>query len=355
MDELGLFYKCVPNRALAEKGEACSGYKIPKDRISVLIAANMDGDKLPLLAIAKFEKPLCFQNVRTLLTEYKFNKQSWMTGSLFEQWVRKLDRKFPLQGRSITLIVDDCSAHPHLTCLRAISLFFLPPNMTSMSQPLDQGIIHSFKMLYRKRILKKLISVIESEGSSSCHLNVNLLDALTMAAAAAWSGVKADTSVKCFRNAGFKITDDAACTESIAEPLSSTTAADRNDIDNLFHRLRDIAPISMTADEYLSVDETFVPTEELSTQDIAQNILEERADAEEEEEEETGNPAPKITTKAASQAVETLLIFFMQQADSCAALTKLNFIENLVDDFAIKVPKQCTIDSFFKPRDNASQ
>jgi hypothetical protein len=280
-DETGLFYKCVPNRTLAEKGDACSGYKIPKERISILFAANMDGDKLPLLAIGKFEKPRCFKNVKTLPTEYKFNKKAWMTGSIFEQWVRKMDRIFLLQGRSIALIVDNCSAHPRLTCLRAISLFFLPPNTTSVLQPLDQGVIYSFKMLYRKKILKKLISVIESEGNSSYHLNVNILDALTMAAAA-WNDLKAETIVKCFRKAGFIVTDETA---SIAEPQSSTTATDRTDIDNLFDRLSDIASINMTADEYLSVDETFVPTEELSTQDIAQNILEERADPEEEEEE----------------------------------------------------------------------
>lgn len=170
-------------------------------------------------------------------------------------------------------------------------------------------------------------------------------------AAAAWSDVKAETIVKCFRKAGFIITDE---TESIAEPQSPTTAADRTDIDNLFDRLGDISSISMSADEYLSVDETFVPTEELSIQGIAQNILEERAGAEEEEG-ETRNPAPKITTKAASQAVETLQMFFMQQADSSDTLTKLNIIENRVEDFAIKVTKQCTIHSFFKPRDSASQ
>jgi hypothetical protein len=74
-----------------------------------------------------------------------------------------------------------------------------------------------------------------------------------------------------------------------------------------------------------------------------------------EEEGGSGNLAPKITTKAASQAVETLQMFCMQQADSSDTLTKLNIIENCVDDFAIKVPKKCTIDSFFKPRNNASQ
>lgn len=30
--ETGLFYKCIPIRTLAEKGDACSGYKTPKEK-----------------------------------------------------------------------------------------------------------------------------------------------------------------------------------------------------------------------------------------------------------------------------------------------------------------------------------
>jgi hypothetical protein len=53
--------------------------------------------------------------------------------------------------------------------------------------------------------------------------------------------------------------------------------------------------------------------------------LKERADAEKDKG-ETGNLAPKITSKAAAQAVETLWMFFMQQANSSDTLTKLNMI-----------------------------
>ena len=48
-DETGLFYKCTPDKTLAFKGERCSGGKLSKERITLLIGANMDGsDKLPL-------------------------------------------------------------------------------------------------------------------------------------------------------------------------------------------------------------------------------------------------------------------------------------------------------------------
>lgn len=52
-DETGLFYKLLPNKTLAFKGERCSGGKQSKDRITVHVGASMLGEKLPLLCIGK--------------------------------------------------------------------------------------------------------------------------------------------------------------------------------------------------------------------------------------------------------------------------------------------------------------
>ena len=49
------------------KGDTCTGQKIPKERISILVTANMDGsEKLALLIIRKFERPRCMKNIKTL-------------------------------------------------------------------------------------------------------------------------------------------------------------------------------------------------------------------------------------------------------------------------------------------------
>jgi hypothetical protein len=38
--------------------------------------------------------------------------------------------------------------------LRNMTLVFLPPNVTSIVQPLDQGIIASFKIQYKRKLLQ---------------------------------------------------------------------------------------------------------------------------------------------------------------------------------------------------------
>ena len=83
----------------------------------------------------------CFKHVRNLPCRYRSQKKAWMNGTLFEEWLRELDRKFEMQGRKIVMIVDNCPAHPEVSGLKTIHLQFLPPNTTSCTQPMDQGVI----------------------------------------------------------------------------------------------------------------------------------------------------------------------------------------------------------------------
>ena len=41
-------------------------------------------------------------------------KKGWMTGALFEEWVRKLDSSFLAQSRKVALLIENCPAHPEI-------------------------------------------------------------------------------------------------------------------------------------------------------------------------------------------------------------------------------------------------
>ena len=148
-DEFGLFYQCLPNKTLHLKSEKCSGGKNSKIRITGLAAANSMGDKLPMFVIGKSKARRCFKNVTSLPCRYRSQKKSWMDSTLFEEWVRELDVKFQKENRKIALIIDNCPAHPTIADLSNAKLIFLPPNTTSVSQPMDQGVIKCLKSFYR--------------------------------------------------------------------------------------------------------------------------------------------------------------------------------------------------------------
>lgn len=46
--------------------------------------------------------------------------------------------------RKISRLIDNCSAHNIKSDFEAIKVFFLPKNMTSILQPIDQGVIEFF-------------------------------------------------------------------------------------------------------------------------------------------------------------------------------------------------------------------
>ena len=197
-DDFGLFYKCVINKTYQYKSEKCSGGKLSKIRITGMAAANAVGDKIPMFVIGKSQNPRCFKSAEFLPCRYRNRKKNWMDGTLLEEWVRELDRKFASEGRSIALVIDNCLAHRHIENLKSIKLFFLPPNATSATQPMDQGVIRSLKAKYRKNMVRKIIRNLEKNKALPA---ISILNGMQMLVSA-WNSVSIETIVNCFRKAG---------------------------------------------------------------------------------------------------------------------------------------------------------
>ncbi len=93
-DECALFFKLMPDNSHVLKGEKCHGGELSEERITILLAVNLDGtEKLLALMIGKSAKSRCFKNIKRLLCDYKNQHRAWMTAELFHTWLLDLDKK----------------------------------------------------------------------------------------------------------------------------------------------------------------------------------------------------------------------------------------------------------------------
>lgn len=209
MDETGLFFKAIPDKTLTLKGEQCKGGKMAKQRLTLGLCANLCGEKEEPIVIHTSNRPRCFKNTNMSLLGVFWcaNKKAWMTCEIFLSWLSKLNEKMRNQNRKILLFVDNAPCHCNET-LSNVTIKFFPANTTSCLQPLDQGVIRSFKVNYRKKLMHSLVAKMDS--ATSVHelaKSVTVADAVSWAKSA-WKEVKPETIKKCFINCGFESSDN---------------------------------------------------------------------------------------------------------------------------------------------------
>ena len=102
-DETGLLFRVLPNKTLSFKGEKCRGGKNSKERLTVLLCCNAEGDFTKTLVIGRSKKPRCFKNISTesLPVLWKYNNKAWMTGKIMSDWLISLNNKMRKEGRKI--------------------------------------------------------------------------------------------------------------------------------------------------------------------------------------------------------------------------------------------------------------
>ena len=134
-----------------------TGTKQSKERMTIALCVNADGsEKLKPIIINKNKCPRSFGKIfnPNSICAYYHNKTAWMNHLIFTSWLKDFNNKMFLNGRKVLLIVDNADGHSinkdNLDQLKNVRLEFLPPNVTSVLQPLDAGIIKSFKTKYRK-------------------------------------------------------------------------------------------------------------------------------------------------------------------------------------------------------------
>ena len=169
---------------------------------------------------------------------YFADTKSWMQINIMENVLDKLNNKMKVEKRNALLFLDNAPVHPEglQGKYSNIKVVFLPKNTTSRLQPLDAGIIKNFKVKYRKKLLRHVISRITNDLSASdIAKEADILQAITWVAAA-WNEVTEKAIRNFFAKCGILEQtaehDDAELDGEFAELFKELTEMDEveNDV-----------------------------------------------------------------------------------------------------------------------------
>lgn len=216
--ECVLFYRLVPEQMPSVADFHCPNGEMADERMTILLATSMTGDRLKPLVVGATANPHSFQNVPEdeLPVIWRADKRSWMTCEVIVEWLKTINREMIKAKRRILLFIDDSPVHPKLHDFSNISLKFLPANTITAVQPLDMGLITAFKTYYRKFMLSYLL-VLPFQSVDSllvCSNPVNELDAVYWIERA-WNAVDGTLIQKCFEMADFKFIKPETDTDGV--------------------------------------------------------------------------------------------------------------------------------------------
>lgn len=317
-DETALFFKCLPDQTIFN-GEKCHGEKQSTERFTILHCVNMTGtDKLPLLIIGKSKRPRCFQDVKTLPVDYESNVKAWMTKNLFKDWLKKVDKQMKIKRQKIVLFVDNCPAHTDLPTLENIKVVFWPAN-TSNLQPLDQGIVHTFKRFYRRQVVEHTLTCMVE----NLNPEINVLLAMKFARRA-WNAVSDVTIKNCFKKAGFGIclANEDLLTEQHEVELENEVEVgpSYDEWAVLVSHNTDVDESTPTFEDFVRIDDHVSTSGEYTDDDLVQICVSPWTDGDDSEDEASQShildrEMEKIPNKQeALNALETLHKFFEHTA-----------------------------------------
>lgn len=252
-DQTGLFWKCLPSRTLVLGTEqSAPSYRSSRERIIIMCCANATGlHKLNLCVVGKAKRPRAFKgtDLANLPVTYFSQKSAWMEHAVFRQWFEKhfvpqVQKHLKSKGllEKAVLLLDFPPEHPDQELLRSqdgrIMVKHLPPNVTSLIQPMSQGILATVKRYYRTGLLQKY-----ADGGTDPKMfwkNLTVLDAVHEVARA-WSMVRSSTITKAWKklfpgseeNSGVTVDAGAILAANLATVLQNTEDCDQVDIENI--------------------------------------------------------------------------------------------------------------------------
>ncbi|CAB5376754.1 unnamed protein product [Rhizophagus irregularis] len=328
-----------PDRTLATK--QLSERKKSKERLSVALCANADGShKLPPLIIGKYANPRCFKNVNigNLPMSYQNNAKAWMLATIFQKWLQEFDYQVGIKHNKqrVLLLLDNCTSHKiNNLVLENVEIYFLPPNTTSKLQPMNSGIIMSFKKHYRHHHIRWILEQVEA-GQLIQNLKMNVLQAIQYIIQG-WNEVTADTIKNCWNHV--KILSDAI-------PRDNDENDDSN-IDSELNRAIEALHLSdmMQVKEFLTIPEEDVIYEFLNISEFEDMFKSGTTDHPDEVDDISEMEI--IHINEALRSLKTVNLFLLQQENAGEQIKLAGKIEKFIRKRKFNSMQQTTINQYF--------
>uniref|UniRef100_UPI00358E44AC tigger transposable element-derived protein 1-like n=1 Tax=Myxine glutinosa TaxID=7769 RepID=UPI00358E44AC len=193
-DETELFWKRMPPRTFLSKQERCApGFKAAKDCVTLLLCGNAAGDFLvkPMLIYRALNpRALKGKNKSQLPVFWRANRKVRVTAAMFLDWLNNcfVDEVEKYLGSKdlafkVLLILDNAPGHPESLQFAHpnVEVVFLPPNTSSLLQPMDQDLIATFKSYYIRHTLERILDQTKNDPSltvSDCWKKYNITDCI---------------------------------------------------------------------------------------------------------------------------------------------------------------------------------
>jgi hypothetical protein len=295
MDETALFYNLAPDTTIAR--QQIEGSKKDKTRITIALTCNADGtDKLPPLFIGHAGKPRCFnkKSGEELGFFYLHNKKAWMTGLFFQEFLKRFNDHV---NRKVLLLVDNAPSHIWKDLnLPNVEILSLPKNTTSKLQPLDAGIIASFKRYYRRCQLEYALDLLDAGRNP---YKVDQLTAMKWVRGA-WSKVSQLAIINCWNHTSLMPAESESGVDR--QVLDSEATAFEEQLEKLVEALNIEEP--MSAEDYIMCAEEEIVHQVLTDEELLAAAV--QIDDEEDGDEEVVDSFPLISGLSGEECLKIL-------------------------------------------------
>uniref|UniRef100_A0A5S6QK23 DDE-1 domain-containing protein n=1 Tax=Trichuris muris TaxID=70415 RepID=A0A5S6QK23_TRIMR len=161
---------------LSKEERTAPGFKAAKDHMTLLLGGNASGElKFKPLVVYHSQTPRAMKGYSKahLPVVWRANKKGWVTRTVFQEWfisyfkpaVEQYYHSKNLENKTL-LILDNAPGHPPNLedFVDNVEVIFLPPNTTCLIQPMDQGVIATFKAYHLRRTFSEMIKFLNGDA-----------------------------------------------------------------------------------------------------------------------------------------------------------------------------------------------